>query len=176
MSRIILVYGFNTSDGGAKTVARLSPYLRRLGYEVITYDYGYRFLLGALVKGKSDAKGLVDLYQPGDIVIGHSNGCKLIAMAIEMGMPVVRTIFIHPALDKDWVPPLKHPVQRIDVYYSHLDKATWWAQFSPWKWGGMGTYGPISNDIRFVRHRERQRHSAGFIEHPKKYIVHVPRV
>jgi len=170
MSRVILVHGFNVSDGGEATVDRLLLFLEAMGYEVIQYDYGWRGLFGVRFMSKRDSQGLMDLFKPGDIVIGHSNGGHLIARAIEKGMPVKHAIMIHPALDKDWYPPDGHPVKEVHIYWSPQDKATWWSQWSPWMWGGMGTYGPTSGDLRMVSHKEDQSHSGGFSEHPSKYV------
>ncbi|MEJ1402648.1 MAG: hypothetical protein RPU73_02030 [Candidatus Sedimenticola sp. (ex Thyasira tokunagai)] len=171
MSRVILVHGFNVADGGKKTIDRLIPCLIERRRHVVQYDYGYRFLLGVRLRSKEDARGLMDIYRPGDIVIGHSNGAHLIALAIEMGMPVKRAIMIHPALNKDWRPPYDHPIEEIHVYYSGKDVATWMAKFLPFhKWGAMGTVGPTSADSRLIGHQEEQSHSGGFVEHPWRYL------
>ena len=169
--RVILVHGFNVRDGGLGSIDKLIPYILKAGYDVREYDYGFRLLLGVRWRSKEDAQGLFDLYQPGDIVIGHSNGGHLIARAIEMGMPVKHAVMIHPALDRDWEPPALHPVEQIHVYYSGQDIATWAAQFLPWhKWGAMGTVGPTSADPRLSGHREKASHSGGFITHPGRYV------
>ena len=174
--RIILVHGFNVSDGGLSTIDRLIPALLDKGAWVIKqFDYGWRGLLGVRIMSTSDAKGLMKLYKPGDIVIGHSNGCALIALAIEKGMPVTHCIFIHPALNKGWCPPMDHPVKQIHVYYSSQDRATWWARLLPFhKWGAMGTVGPTADDPRLIGHPENQSHSGGFAEHPEKYLETLP--
>lgn len=168
--RVILVHGFNVSDGGARTIDLMIPHLEAAGHEVVQFDYGWRGLLGVRFMSKNDARALMRLYRDGDVVIGHSNGGHIIAIAIELGMPVEHVIMIHPALDTDWAPPEGHPVKEVYVYYSSRDKATWWSQFSPWKWGGMGTYGPTSDDSRMIGLLEDQTHSGGFVEHPKRYF------
>lgn len=170
--RVLITHGFNVSDGGEGSVGKLIPFLRVMGYTVALYSYPYRFLVGALLCDDEDTRGLMDAFQEGDVIIGHSNGGKLIAMAIEAGLPVEHAVLIHPALDRDWEPPKDHPIKRIDVYYSGKDMATWFARFSPWKWGAMGTVGPISKHPCFegARHEENQRHSTGFDVHPDKYL------
>lgn len=152
MKNIIFIHGFNDGDEGEDNVDLLAPYARAKGYNPVTQDmdYGWRFLLGVRYRNRSSAKKLLKLYKPGDIVVGYSNGCAIIAMAIDMGLPVKHCIFIHPALDANWVAPLR--VRRVDVYYSENDKTTktaGWIKYSPLNlfskkhyWGDMGTNGP----------------------------------
>lgn len=173
--RVILVHGFNVRDGGRNSIDRLIPFILKKGYDVTEYDYGFRLLLGVRFRSKADAQGLIDLYRPGDIVIGHSNGGHLIALAIEKGLPVKHVVMIHPALNKNWEPPPMHPVEQIHVYYSGQDIATWAAKFLPFhKWGAMGTVGPTSLDARLIGHKEKQSHSGGFIAHPGRYVESLP--
>lgn len=173
--RVILVHGFNVRDGGRGSIDRLIPHIVKRGYDVVEYDYGFRFLLGVRFRSQSDAEGLLALYRPGDIVIGHSNGGHLIARAIEMGMAVRHAVMIHPALDRDWAPPPMHPVEQIHVYYSGRDVATWLARLLPkHMWGAMGTVGPEADDIRLIGHPEDQTHSGGFRDHPDAYLASLP--
>lgn len=169
--RVILVHGFNVRDGGEGSIDKLIPYLLELGYNVVEFDYGYRFLFGVRFCSEKDTRRLMDLWKPGDIPVGHSNGCTLISRAIDKGMPVKRAVFIHPALNKDWEPNPLHPIERIDVFYSKEDRATWAAKFLLFhRWGAMGTDGPQGDDPRMMGHEEDQSHSGGFKEHPEKYV------
>lgn len=175
--RVVLVHGFNVRDGGRGSIDRLIPHIERLGYEVVEFDYGFRFLLGVRFCSGSDARALAAICHPEDILIGHSNGGALIARAIEMGAPIKHAILIHPALDRDWSPPALHPVEQIHVYYSGRDIATWAAQWLPWhRWGAMGTVGPTSADHRLIGHPDGQTHSGGFATHPERYIETLPQL
>ena len=141
MNTVRLVHGFNVPDNGTNTIDRLVPALKAKGYDVDSTgaDYGWSGLLLTWLFNEARADKLVDLFRKGDILIGHSNGCAIIARAIDAGMPVQHVIFIHPALDNDWEPPKYSAVERIDVYYSENDEPTKWAARIPCVlWGRYG--------------------------------------
>jgi len=168
-----LIHGFNVKDSGEGTIDLLKKPLEWKGYIVddIEADYGWTGPFQVLFGNGSRARKLLKNYEEGEVLIGHSNGCTIIARAIAMGMPVKKVIFIHPALDNDWEPPKNSAVERIDVFYSKKDKATKWAAKIPFVlWGDMGTVGPSSCNKVFKRHCDGWKHSEGFTIHPDKFI------
>jgi hypothetical protein len=185
---IIFVHGFNDPSEGSKNIDLLAPYAKKKGYGVKTkdMDYGWRFFLGVRFQNKDTAKRLIDLYQEGDIVVGYSNGCDIISIAIEMGLPAKHCIFIHPALRADWSPPANSPVLWIDVYYSENDNATKAAgvlrRYSPLnmlfgrsRLGKMGTVGPTSLNPVFRRHDDGCDHY-DWASNPELYLHTVKEI
>jgi hypothetical protein len=169
--RSILLHGFNVRDGGEGTIDMLKPGLEEKGYTPIELDYGWMGLIGTYFRNDNIARRLIYEYQPGDVIIGHSNGCAIIAMAIELGLPAQHCIFIHPALDNDWAPPFDKPVERIDVYFSAKDIPTRLAKWVPFNdWGDMGTVGPTTFYPFWKRHNDGLRHSEGFVIDPEMYL------
>jgi len=179
---IIFVHGFNDPSEGSKNIDLLAPYAKKKGYNPITQDmdYGWRGLFGVRFKNDDTAKRLIDLYQEGDIVVGYSNGCDIIAQAIEAGLQAKHCIFIHPALRADWTPPHDSPIVWIDVYYSEHDKATRAARWLRWlsrlnplldehRWGNMGTIGPTSLNKAFHSHDDGCNHY-NWIDNPELYL------
>ncbi|MCK5015799.1 MAG: hypothetical protein KAS32_01905 [Candidatus Peribacteraceae bacterium] len=171
MRRVILIHGFNVHDGGASTVDLLIPGIKARGFRVVEYDYGWRGLLGSLLLNQHDADKLILQHQPGDIYIGHSNGCAILSRAIDDGLGAENVIFIHPALDRDWEPPENTQVKYLSVFYSSRDRATRAARFIPWvRWGEMGTVGPTSKHPSFWPLDDGYRHSEGFVKNPDLYL------
>lgn len=172
---IVLVHGFNVSDGGKRTIDTLIPHLVDMGYDVKEFDYGWVGLLGVRFGNKKRAKMLAAMAGPEDIVIGHSNGCAIMALAMEMGMTISSGVFIHPALNRTWCPP-ENAAKKITVYYSAKDRATWIAKFLiNHIWGDMGTVGPVSVWDGWVSVDDGMGHSDGFLA-PLMYCTNIDSV
>lgn len=138
--RCILLHGFNVSDEGAHTVGRLAPYFEAAGFEVKRPRYGWCGLLGVRFMNRRFARLIADLAEPGDVVVGHSNGCAIAADAADIGAPISQLVLINPALDADrrFAPQ----VQRVHVWHSPSDGPVTFAKFLPWHaWGDMGAVG-----------------------------------
>ena len=185
MTNVIIVHGFNDPRSGADNVDRLIPYIKRKGYNTVEVDYGWRGLIGVRICNDSTARNLLKLYKRGDIVIGYSNGCSIVARAIEMGLPVDHVIFIHPALHADWEPPTDRLNRKIYVYHSREDWTTkmagWIRKYSPLnfifgktKWGQMGTIGSTSTHPSLINIKDGYDHFDGFKESPEGYIETIP--
>lgn len=139
--RVILLHGFNVSDEGEKTVGQLAPYLERAGFpSVKRVRYGWLGLLGVRALNGRFARIIADLTEPGDIVIGHSNGCAIAFEAARLGAPFGQMVLINPALDDDvQFPP---QIGRIHVWHSPSDSPVFIAKFLPWHaWGDLGADG-----------------------------------
>lgn len=96
-----IVHGFNVSDGGKDTVAKLKPYFECRDYPTIVHDYGWvgPFLLR--LRNKQTVDELKHHIKPGDAFVGHSNGCLIGWRLLQAGAPLSSVICIQPALRKD---------------------------------------------------------------------------
>ncbi|RLJ20813.1 hypothetical protein DJ031_04695 [bacterium endosymbiont of Escarpia laminata] len=177
--RCFLLHGYNVDNGGAETVEKLVPYIAAAGFDPVCIDYGHFNLIDVRVNNDDVGSRLVQMIRPGDVFIGHSNGCAIAAMAIEAGAPFARGVMIHPALQSFWSPPLDHPIEQVAVFSRWSDYATWSAfllrVFSPGRlvwgrhiWGAMGATGPLSKDPRIVNKEGAHFHSNGFKD-PEKW-------
>ncbi|MEX1197795.1 MAG: hypothetical protein WEB57_08060 [Pseudohongiellaceae bacterium] len=148
--RVHLVHGFNVSDGGSDTVGKLAPYFALQGFEVVDHDYGWVFLLRLRRRNEKVVRRLEAECQPGDVLIGHSNGALLCWEALHQGCKPSSVICIQPAMRKDTHWPESIPVlclfNRKDRIVS-LGRA--WSRFisvaNPFRnrhgWGAAGRHG-----------------------------------
>ncbi len=138
--RVFVLHGFNVRDGGTGSIDKLIPALVGADFEVVEFDYGWMFLLGAKLRDRFLARKLAKMVQPGDVVIAHSNGCCIAQMAAELGAPFAVMVFISPALDRD----AERPAQVGERHVWHTPSDEWvtkarWLPFA--KWGDMGAVG-----------------------------------
>jgi hypothetical protein len=149
-----IVHGFNVSDGGDGTTDKLIPYLARAGIQ--HREHNYRFL--GLVRGTFQARvcngaeaEIVRAWtRDGDIGIGHSNGCAILAQAAENGAPFKGLVFLNPALDESCV--VNKRVDWVHVYHSSGDWAVWFSKLLRFRhpWGAMGRVGFTGSDPRYT--------------------------
>lgn len=158
IDRAILVHGFNVSDDGAGTTGRLAKRLREQGgIEVVEFQPGWRGLIGVRVSNKRRAQQLAKLIQPGDLLIGHSDGCNLIDMACHeltsFNPGKVSCVYFNPALDRDTA--LSPIVSKCLVFHTESDQVVWLSKWLAWHpWGEMGQRGykatrPSLHDARY---------------------------
>lgn len=107
-----LLHGFNVSDGGTDTVGLLEPYLP--GTERII-DHGWAGPITVASVNDDAVAELVSRAKPGDVVIGHSNGC-LIAWRAAQQVRFGAVVTINPALRRDTLWPHGMPV--LNLYNS----------------------------------------------------------
>src|SRR5580700_4538023 len=96
-----LVHGFNVTDGGESTVARLRPYLESLesaGLSVRMFSYGWIGLMGTWFLSPRIVRQLISGVAPNDIGFGHSHGCTLLHRAAWLGAPFKGLVYLNPAL------------------------------------------------------------------------------
>lgn len=140
--RVILLHGFNVFDGGAGTVGKLTPFFEKAGFRVKPMRYGWRGLGGVWFLNATFSGILADLAEPGDIVVGHSNGCAIAAGAFAKGAEFSQLVFINPALDADHVFPASPSLRAVHVWHSPSDKPVALAKWIPGHaWGDMGAVG-----------------------------------
>lgn len=137
-----LIHGFNVSDGGARTVGRLRPSLEAAGWRVRLHDYGWTGPLLLRLANRRVVRELQAAIAPGDVVIGHSNGC-LIAWQLAECSRLSAVVCIQPALRRDtrWCTPVLCLYNRHDwaVRFGRL-----WARLASRltrRWHGWGAAG-----------------------------------
>jgi hypothetical protein len=156
MPVIHLVHGFNVSDGGANTVARLEPYFESREFSVQHFQYGWVGLMGAFFLNPRIVKQLKSRVGSNDIGCGHSNGCTLLHRAANLGAPFTGLVFINPALRPNTT--FARHLKFIDVYFNDGDHVVKLAAFcrllAPLAplgdplWGDMGARGATTGATR----------------------------
>lgn len=153
--RVHLVHGIHTQ--GAGPIAGLAPFLKAAGFdEILCPDYGYILGLGTKVLNPVIVGTLLPYIQPGDCVVGHSNGCAILYDLMSKGAPIRKAAFINAALEQEIRPPAS--VTRIDVYFNAGDEVTEAAKLAEelgWVdlvWGEMGHAGYSGSNPNIVNH------------------------
>lgn len=77
MAKVHLIHGFNVSDGGEKSILRLIPFLEHHGIPYIAHDYGWVGPILLRWRNDKTVQDIKDSIEPGDILIGHSNGALI---------------------------------------------------------------------------------------------------
>lgn len=148
--RVILVHGFNVKDGGAGTTDGLRPHFAREGFKVLEFDTGWRFLAGVRFGNAKRARRLARMIQPGDLLVGHSDGCNLINLASwhlsgSGSAKPAAAIYLNPALDRD--AQLAPQVKGALVFHTPSDRVVAFARKLPWHpWGDMGRVGYVEKN------------------------------
>ena len=155
--RVILVHGFNVKDGGKGTTDGLRPHFAREGFKVLEFDTGWRFLAGVRFGNAKRARRLARMIQPGDVLVGHSDGCNLINLAAWQlagsgAAKPAAVVYLNPALDADT--QLAPQIKGALVFHTPSDWIVALASKLPLHpWGNMGQIGyleksPIYQDGR----------------------------
>lgn len=141
---VYLLHGFNVGDGGKNTIARLEPYLP--GTEVL-HAYGWVGLIRLRCVNARTVQELEREVQPGDVVIGHSNGC-LIAWELSRRVHLGAVVCINPALRRDTLWSSDTPVLCLHNSTDWVVQlGRWWGRLTslggirPHGWGAAGRYG-----------------------------------
>jgi len=151
-----LVHGYRVADGGKATSDTLIPYLEMAGFPVHQHDYGWFGLMQVRLLNGGVAEDILRGTKVGDIGVGHSNGCAILADAADRGAPFAGLIFINPALDTGRV--IERRVKWIHVYYNKGDVPVLISELLDWlpwnwnhkhPWGGMGRTGFTGHDRRY---------------------------
>ena len=119
--KIHLIHGIHTGAGDTE-VRDLIPYLAARGYEVVSPEYGFIFGLETRRINRVIIGTLLPYIEPGDICVGHSNGCCIAYELMLAGAPMRGAVFINAALNRS-ITRLPH-VKWIDVYYNAGDQIT----------------------------------------------------
>lgn len=147
---IHLLHGIHTSEQD-NTVAQLMPFLSSTG-ETVRYErYGYALAILTGIQNPFRARRFLQEVGPGDIAVGHSNGCDLIWRALELGAPIKGAVLINPALDDNIV--FAPQLEWAYVLFNSGDGAVGWANklfLFDHPWGPMGRDGYTGTDKRIV--------------------------
>jgi hypothetical protein len=153
MRRVHLVHGIHTETGDSM-VKRLAPYLQDAGLTVFYPDYGWIAGLETRVANPLIVQAMLPYIEPGDLFIGHSNGCAIGYDLMNLGAPFEGAAFINGALEQNITRPTC--VDWIDVYWNSGDNITEAAQLAQrlhlvdTVWGEMGHAGYKGNDPLIV--------------------------
>lgn len=138
---IHLIHGIHTE--GESPVEGLIPYLA--GFDVRYPDYGYILGIETRIVNPIIVGALLAYIRPGDIVIGHSNGCAIAYDLMLRRAPIAGAVLINAALEQTIV---RHaPTSWIDVYFNAGDELTELAKLGERAgltdavWGEMGHAG-----------------------------------
>lgn len=146
--RVYLIHGIRTEP--TSPVKGLISYLLAGGFEVRYPEYGYELALETRIVNPMIVGTLLPCIEPGDLLIGHSNGCAISYELMKKGAPAVGAVFINGALETDIVRP--GTCQWIDIYCNSGDEVTeaakWGAKVGlvDSVWGELGHSGYSGND------------------------------
>lgn len=147
--RVHVVHGI-LSPVGTSGLLGLVPFLQAAGFECRVPDYGYITATETRIVNPLIWRSIRPYVEPGDVFIGHSNGCAIGYELAQAGAGFAGAAFINAALRRDAVPPAP---TWLDVYYNAGDLATVAAVasaaagFSDCVWGDMGHAGPADWDM-----------------------------
>lgn len=152
--QILLIHGFNVWDKGKSTVGELRGYFAELGYAYHILKYGHFGLWDVRTKNDNVARQVAEFISNSErpvIVVGHSNGCAIIYLAMKMyGAKPKHCVLINPALKRDI--KLPRTCNTIDIWHSPSDKPVRMAKYllktKLMPWGAMGADGISYQDKR----------------------------
>lgn len=141
--RVHLVHGILDPVGKAGLLT-LVPYLKGQGFDVRVPDYGLITALETRIVNPLIHRSLRPYIEPGDVYIGHSNGCAIGYDLVKAGAPFAGLVLINAALETDITLPAG---MWADVYFNDGDDATVAAKIASIfglvdpVWGEMGHKG-----------------------------------
>lgn len=139
IGRVVLIHGVRVRKNN-RDLYRLATAFRAAGFCVTIPRYGYipACLIGAIPwLDNRIADSMAGFIEPGDILVGHSNGATL-AYLISKRHPLRGAVLINPALECDAVPNADF----VHVYHNEGDLIVRLAALIPFNiWGAMGAVG-----------------------------------
>lgn len=118
--RIHIVHGI-LDTVGTSGLLRLIPYLKAAGFDVRSPDYGLITAAETRLANPIIVRTIAPYIEPGDLYVGHSNGCAIGYDLVLAGTPLAGLVLINAALRQDIALPLD---MWADVYYNQGDDAT----------------------------------------------------
>jgi hypothetical protein len=147
-----LVHGIRTPERD-KVVPGLIPYLKELG--AVSYpDYGYILAVETRRINPVIVGSILPYIMPGDVLVGHSNGCAVIMHLLDVGISPAGIVFINGALKNNFTLPERVPFAH--VYFNAGDDITEVAEVAEAfagtpvdeYWGDLGHVGYTGADKR----------------------------
>ncbi len=144
--QVLLIHGFNVWDGGRKSIGELRGYFAAANIPYHILKYGHFGLRDTRTKNDNVARQVTNFIKNSNepvIVIGHSNGCAITHLAMDLyGAQPAHCVYINPALKRALI---HHKCPSYDVWHSPSDKPVKWAKWLPNQrfrpWGIMGAFG-----------------------------------
>ena len=159
MKTVYLIHGIKTKDHERSSISFFKYIMPR--FKVVPLSYGYWPALLALIMpliNRFVVKKLIKQIHPGQILMGHSNGCT-VAYGISNQFYVKGLVLINPALDEGVV--FDPFLEFVHIYWSHDDSIVKLSSFMPWSlWGLMGATGYKGNDPRVRQWEMPFRHTS----------------
>lgn len=119
--KLISVPGIHSDGKG--TTDKLGYGLEDLGHEFLNLDLPKRNALTARWKAKQDAQTIIDVSNPGDILLAHSFGCLRSGYAMRE-VEYLAVFLYRPAMSSEWQFP-KNQKTAIYCIHSRQDYTIW---------------------------------------------------
>lgn len=119
--RVHFIHGILDSVGKAGLL-KLVPYFQQAGFDTRVPDYGLITACETRIVNPIITRCLRPYVEPGDVIVGHSNGCAIAYDLVAGGQwGIAGLILINAALKRD----IRLPTGMwADVYYNRGDEAT----------------------------------------------------
>lgn len=148
---IWVVHGIHTDPHSRRMLDMCEHIEVGAGIPVEYFEYGNLLAIQTRFCNPEIALRLAALVQPGDALLGHSNGACLAMRALMWGVPAVCFVALNGALKDDIEIPRQ--LYFAHVYYNKHDGAVSWAERSPKLltdslWGDLGKVGYRGKDLR----------------------------
>jgi len=134
---------------GSSGLLKLVPYFQRGGFDCRVPDYGLITAIETHIANPLLWRALLPYIEPGDLYVGHSNGCAIGYDLVLNGARPAGLVLINAALRRDITLPAG---MWADCYYNAGDDATVAASAAvrlglvDKVWGEMGHAGPVSDN------------------------------
>lgn len=151
--RVHVVHGIHTAVGNPM-VRELVPFLEQADFRVAYIDYPWIAGLETRKANPLIVQTMLSYIEPGDLFIGHSNGCAIGYDLMRAGAPIAGAVFINGALEQNLTRSMY--CKWIDVYFNSGDKITEAAKIADALglvdpvWGMLGHAGYIGTDPQIV--------------------------
>ena len=151
--RVHVVHGI-MDRVGTSGLLNLVPYLKAAGFDCRVPDYGLITAVETHIANPLIRRTLFPYIEPGDLYVGHSNGCAIGYELMQLGAPLAGAVYINAALYRDIKLPAPTTLGWLDVYYNGGDSATVAAVvgaklgLTDGSWGEMGHAGYLGSDTR----------------------------
>lgn len=154
--KVHLLHGIHTKRG-SESVVNLRPHIAKgSGLPVVYHEYGDIWALSTRHYNPRIAAELMSSIKPGDVLVGHSNGCAIWMRCLELGAPAAGLVLLNAALRDDILFPSQ--LKFAHVYFNCYDEAVPLTSFPVLQqlffdplWGDMGRDGWRGDDKRVAQ-------------------------
>ena len=148
--RVHLLHGIHTSKNSRRLLSMREDIEAGSGIETVYHEYGDIWAINTWWKNPIIAKRFLPLVKPGDVLVGHSNGCAIGMRMLRLGAPAVGLVCLNGALLDNI--PVPEQLRFMHVYYNSGDTVVGLTRtpvvrlsFDP-LWGTMGRTGYVGED------------------------------